>query len=248
MNVMESEGIRFQLARRMRAVTGVSAEPSCPHQVFVPVANPVLCRSSRAARKLPFRLAGQSVAGPVERRDRLTLPEVKRLQLLLLAQLDAEFRRVIPTQPFHRVIDRFQPGDRLFSSTQRGEVGRIYSHHFFILGLRDFIHAQIDRLRQDHLVPRGFRLDALLHVLVIRDDILEGRFDEDRFDLERRAAHREFARRDKSELHADGVGVLDRHVEVLGPRLLVFLRLLGIKWRNRRRWCLGRPTMPANEN
>ena len=45
MNVIESEGIRFQLARRMRAVTGVSAEPPCPHQVFVPVANPVLCCS-----------------------------------------------------------------------------------------------------------------------------------------------------------------------------------------------------------
>ena len=68
------------------------------------------------------------------------------------------------------------------------------------------------------------------------------------FNLLLRAAHREFARRDKSELHADGIRVLDRHVEVLGPRLLVFLRLLGIKRRNRRRWCLGRPTMPARTN
>ena len=238
-NVVQAERIGLQLARRMRPTSGVPTKPARPHQVFVLVADPVLCRRTSAAGKLPFRLRGQAVASPVQRRDGLTGPEVERFQFLLFAQLGAEFDRIIPAHRFHRVLGRLQPGDSFFVNARWGELGGIHAHHFFILRLRDFIYAQINRLRQDHLVLRSFRLDALLPLLVVRGNL------ESLFNLLLGATHRELAGRDEAELHAEGVGVLDRHAEVLGPRHLMLLGLLGIKRRDGGRRCLGGPTVPA---
>ena len=105
-------------------------------------------------------------------------------------------------------------------------MGGIHAHHFFVFGLRDFIDAQIDRLCQDHHVTWGDTLESRCNLL-------------------RRAPHQELARRDEAELHADAVGVLDRHAEVLGPRCLMVLGLLGIERRNGGRRGIGGPTVPA---
>ena len=242
MNVTQPIRIRFQLARRVRAATGLGPEPVGTHKVFVLVTDPVLRRGSCSAGVFPFGFGRESIPCAVERCDRFAGAGVEKFQLFLLAQLRTEFGGIVPAHRFHWMAGGLHAGDGLFLGPHRSKAGGIDAHDLFVFRLSDFVDAQVDRLRQDDLVLRRFALHAFLPAPV-SELKLEGLFN-----LLLRAAHREFARRDKSELHADGVGVLDRHVEVLGPRLLVFLRLLGIKWRNRRRWCLGRPTMPANEN
>ena len=84
-NVEQTKGIRFQLARGVRPTAGVSTKPPRPYHVFVLVTNPILRGRSCATRKFPLRLGGESITGPVQRRDGFTSPEVGRYQLLLLA-------------------------------------------------------------------------------------------------------------------------------------------------------------------
>src|SRR5262249_25684626 len=58
-----------------------------------------------------------------------------------------------------------------------------------------------------------------------------------------RRSHRKLAGRDESQLHADAVGELDRHAEMLGPGFLELLCLRRVKWSHsqwRRRGILRR--------
>src|SRR3979490_930288 len=99
--------------------------------------------------------------------------------------------------------------------------------------------AEVDRLRQNHLVLRSFTPDQVLHLPVFARS-LEGLFN-----FGRRGPHYELPWRDEDELHAEGVGVLDRYLEVGSPFLLMLLRLFGIERRNRWRRSVGGPALPA---
>ena len=110
----------------------------------------------------------------------------------------ADFR----VQLLHELLAIF-PTDLLFHRVLWTLNRRVAAHHRLPLLLRHQVLAQVERLGDPHPV---LRLLGVLGVL-----IRIGR------------AHQELARRDEHELHANRVGHLDRHAEVLRPRFLVFL-------------------------
>src|SRR6185312_614621 len=94
---------------------------------------------------------------------------------------------------------------------------------------RNFMNAHQEGLWDNH--PTGGTLTS--------NGLLQHVFDtgscEYIFDLGRRASHRKLAWRNEAQLHADGISELDWHAEVLGPCLLMGLRLRRIKWGDRKR-------------
>ena len=91
------------------------------------------------------------------------------------------------------------PADRLHRVLRPLDRAGVVAHHLLPLLLRNLVPAQEEGLGDTDPVGTA----AL--------------------------AHRELARRDQHELHADGVGCLDRHAQVSSPGLLILLGLCGIE-------------------
>src|SRR5438046_168232 len=90
-----------------------------------------------------------------------------RLEFLPLAQLRTELDRIVPIHLFHWMTGSVHPVDGLFSLACRRKERRIVTRHTFIFGLGNHVNAQVNRLRQDDLVPRSFALDESLPVHVV---------------------------------------------------------------------------------
>ena len=96
-------------------------------------------------------------------------------------------------------------------------------HHPLVLLLRHLVHAQVKRLGDPHPVLWPLARQMLLVPLVIIRSL------QLLFDQFLGRAHHELTRRDEHQLHADGVGHLDRHAEVLGPGPWCSLAFLASK-------------------
>ena len=70
----------------------------------------------------------------------------------------------------------------------------------------------------------GFAFDAAVPLRVV-----SGNMPSAWFSFFWRTSHRELARRDQAELHADAVRILDRHTEVLGPGFLMSFGLRSVE-------------------
>ncbi len=130
----------------MCSTAGVVTKPPGFGQVFIPVARPELRHGSRAAGELPFRFRRKLVTGSIKRHDVLSLALVEGLVSFQKAQLRAAFGSVVPADVVHRKSSGVHPGDSLVT-VQLIVMRGIFSHHFFVLGLRDFVSTKVDWLR-----------------------------------------------------------------------------------------------------
>ena len=235
MHVVQAERICQASAHGLQFAVGVVASPLDFGHLAGVVSGPIPRRGSCPTSILPFCFRRQSITeGSLARHHNVDPILINRIESPLSTEMVGESGRGIPTGARRNL----GVGIRLVGRTARGRL-RIEAGKLFAT---DFAGAEIERLCQNDFMPRRFtpdRLDpvgrAVFQAMPLDDQVC----------FLDRAPHRKLAWRNKPELHAEGVRVLDRHLQIRSPFFLMPFRLLSIERCDGGSRRIGRPTLPG---